>query len=304
MSEMKIQKILQQRVLLCDGAMGTELQKVDLEPGGCGEILNLERPERILAIHRAYVLAGADCLTTNTFGGSRVMLERHGHGDQVDSISRAAVHLAREALGARPGFVLGDVGPLGGLLEPYGDISEAQARDAFYEQIAALVDAGVDAVLVETQTSLEELGIAIAAARELSAPSVIGSIAYDVTHAGDDLRTMMGVAPEDAARFMADAGVDVLGVNCGSGVDAGWAARAVSRYRAVSELPTLAQPNAGQPVLENLRAVYKQDPETMAAGIQDLLDAGVAMVGGCCGTTPRHIHRFRQLIDQHDARSD
>lgn len=112
---------------------------------------------------------------------------------------------------------------------------------------------------------------------------------------------MMGVTPEDAARFMAGNGVDVLGVNCGSGVDAAWAARAVLRYRTVSGLPTLAQPNAGQPVLENLRTVYRQDPDTMASGIQELLDAGVAMVGGCCGTTPEHIARFRQLIDARHA---
>ncbi|MGD8868310.1 MAG: homocysteine S-methyltransferase family protein [Gemmatimonadales bacterium] len=300
MNEIKLQHAVQQRVLLCDGAMGTELQKADLEPGGCGEILNLEQPEKILSIHRAYVLAGADCLTTNTFGGSRIMLGRHGHDDKVDAIARTAVQLAREAFSAGPGYVLGDVGPLGGLLEPYGDISEAQARDAFGEQIAALIDAGVDAILIETQTSLEELGVAIAAAREAGAPAVIGSIAYDVTHAGDDLRTMMGVTPEDAARFMAQAGVDVLGVNCGSGVDAAWAARVVLRYRTLSDLPTLAQPNAGQPVLENLRTVYKQDPELMASGIQRLLDAGVAMVGGCCGTTPEHIGRFRQLIDRKD----
>lgn len=300
MNATRFREALKERVLLCDGAMGTELQKSDLEPGGCGESFNIERPEIVLAIHRAYVEAGADCISTNTFGASRVMLERHGHGGAVEAIARAGVQLAREALGTRPGYVLGDVGPLGGLLEPYGEISEARARDAFSEQIGALVAAGVDAILIETQTALEEVGVAIAAAREVGAPLIIGSIAYDVTHAGDDLRTMMGVAPEDAAHYMCDAGVDVLGVNCGSGVDAEWAARAVQRYRAVSDLPTLAQPNAGQPVLENLEAVYKQEPEGMASGIETLLGAGASMVGGCCGTTPRHIRLFRKLVDRHN----
>lgn len=300
MNATTLQKALEERVLLCDGAMGTELQKYDLEPGGCGEYLNLERPETVLAIHRAYVEAGADCISTNTFGASRLMLSRHGHGNAVEAIASAGVRLAREALGARRGYVLGDVGPLGGLLEPYGEISEARAHDAFSEQIGALVAAHVDAVLIETQTALEEIGVAIAAARAVGAPLIIGSIAYDVTHAGDDLRTMMGVAPEDAARYLCDAGVDVLGLNCGSGVDARWAALAVRRYRAVSGLPTLAQPNAGQPVLENLEAVYKQDPESMASGIDILLEAGASMVGGCCGTTPRHTHLFRKLVDRHN----
>ena len=302
MNETKLQDAVQQRVLLCDGAIGTELQKGDLEPGSCGELLNIERPGCVLAIHRAYVKAGADCITTNTFGASRIMLERHGHRHDVDLINRSGVQLVRAALGERPGFVLGDVGPLGGLLEPYGDLSEARAREAFTEQAAALVEAGVDGVLIETQTSLEELGLAVAAARQAGAPFVIASLAYDVTHDGKDLRTMMGVAPEDAARFMADAGVDMLGVNCGAGVDVEWASRAVQRYRAVCDLPTLAQPNAGQPVLENLQTVYKQAPETMAAQIPTLLEAGVSVVGGCCGTTPEHIRLFRALLDRHNAR--
>ncbi len=302
MDNTKLRDAVKRRVLLCDGAIGTELQKADIQPGTCGERLNIDRPELVLAIHRAYVEAGSDCITTNTFGASRIMLERHGHGDDVEAINRAGVRLVREALGDRPGYVLGDVGPLGGLLEPYGDLSEARAREAFTEQAAALVGDGVDGILVETQTSLEELGIAVAAAREVGAPMVIASVAYDVTHDGKDLRTMMGVAPEDAARLMADSGVDVLGVNCGRGVNAAWAARAVQRYRVVCDLPTLAQPNAGQPVLENLQVVYKQAPETMAAQLQNLLDAGVSMVGGCCGTTPEHIRLFRELLDRHNMR--
>jgi 5-methyltetrahydrofolate--homocysteine methyltransferase len=301
MSKTSLQDAVQQRVLLCDGAIGTELQKADIEPGTCGERLNIDRPELVLAIHRAYAGAGSDCITTNTFGASRTMLARHGHGGDVDLINRAAVDLVREALGDRPGYVLGGVGPLGGLLEPYGDISVAQARDAFAEQAAALVQAGVDGILVETQTSLEELGSAVAAAREVGASFIIASVAYDVTHDGKDLRTMMGVGPEEAARFMAEAGVDILGVNCGTGVDVGWAARAVQRYRDVCALPTLAQPNAGQPVLEDLQVVYKQAPEIMAAELQKLLDAGVSLVGGCCGTTPEHIRLFRGVVDRYNA---
>ncbi|KPK79497.1 MAG: homocysteine methyltransferase [Gemmatimonas sp. SM23_52] len=292
---------LKQRVLLADGAMGTELQKAGLEPGGCGECWNIQHPDLVLTIQRAYVQAGADCLITNTFGASRVMLERHRCGDDVAAIIQAGVRIARDAFGDRPGFVLGDIGPLGGLLEPYGDLSEARAREALSEQAAALVEAGVDAIVVETQTSLEELGIAIAAARDAGAPCLVASVAFDVTHDGIDLRTMMGVSPEAAARFMADAGVDVLGVNCGSGVDAARAAVAVRRYRSVVDLPTMAQPNAGQPVLEQLQVVYKQDPDSMARQLQELLAAGARVVGGCCGTTPEHIRRFRAVVDAWNA---
>lgn len=295
---------LKRRVLLADGAIGTELQKGELEPGGCGERWNVEHPDRVLAIQRAYAEAGADCITTNTFGASRVMLEGHGCADDAEAIVRAGVRIARQALAGRPGFVLGDMGPLGRLLEPLGDLSEAGAREALTEQAATLVDAGVDAIIIETESSLEELTIAIAAARQAGAPCVIGSMAFDVIRDGTDLRTMMGVSPEDAARFMTDAGADVLGLNCGKGVDPAWAATAVRRYTSVSDLPTMAQPNAGLPVLENMKVVYRQDPESMAAGLPGLLAAGARVVGGCCGTTPDHIRRFRAVIDSWNARAD
>jgi 5-methyltetrahydrofolate--homocysteine methyltransferase len=292
---------LKQRVLLADGAMGTQLQKAGLEPGRCGERWNIEHPDLVLATQRAYVEAGSDCLITNTFGASRVMLERHGCGDDVVAIIQGGVRIAREAFRDQPGFVLGDIGPLGGLLEPYGDLPEDRAREALSEQAAALIEAGVDAIVIETQTSLEELGIAIATARDAAAPCVIASVAFNVTHDGIDLRTMMGVGPETAARFMADAGVDVLGVNCGSGVDAARAAAAVRRYRSVTDLPTMAQPNAGQPVLEELQVVYRQDPDSMARQLQEVLAAGARVVGGCCGTTPEHIRRFRAVVDAWNA---
>lgn len=288
---------LQGRVLLADGAVGTELQKGELEPGGCGERWNVDHPDRILAIQRAYVEAGADCLTSNTFGASRVMLEGHGYADDAEAIVKAGVRIAREAFGGWPGFVLGDMGPLGRLLEPLGDLSETEAREALGQQAATLVEAGVDAIIIETESSLEELGIAIAAAREAGAPCVIGSLAFDVIRDGADLRTMMGVGPEDAARFMTDAGAHVLGLNCGKGVDLAWAATAVRRYTSVSDLPTMAQPNAGLPVLENMKVVYKQDPEVMTEALPELLAAGARVVGGCCGTTPDHIRRFRSIVD-------
>ena len=288
---------IQQRILLGDGAMGTQLQLAGLEPGGCGEAWNVEHPERLLAIQRAYVEAGSDCLITNSFGGCRIMLERHNRAGEVAAINKAGADLAREAFGSKPGFVIGDIGPFGGLMEPYGDISEQQVREAFAEQAEALVSAGVDAVIIETQTALEELGIGVEAAKNAGAPCIIGSMAYDVTTDGSEIRTMMGIDPEKGAAFMRDAGVDIMALNCGTGIDVGWAGRAVKRYQGVSDLPTMAQPNAGQPVLEKMKVVYKQTPEEMVAELPDLLAAGVNIVGGCCGSAPEHIRLFRAMID-------
>jgi 5-methyltetrahydrofolate--homocysteine methyltransferase len=285
------------RVLLGDGAMGTQLQQAGLEPGGCGEAWNVDHPERVLAIQQAYAEAGSDCIITNTFGACRIMLERHGQAGRVAAINQAGARIAREAFGGRDGFVLGDIGPFGGLMEPYGEIARARVEEAFQEQARALVAGGVDAIIIETQTALEELEIAIAAAREAGAPAVIGSLAFDKMADENEVRTMMGVSPEMAAEFMAARGVDILALNCGTGVDVAMAADVVRRYRSVSGLPVMAQPNAGQPSLEDFKVVYKETPEQMSAALPDLLAAGASIVGGCCGSTPAHIRRFREILD-------
>src|SRR5277367_5867093 len=163
--KMLLQNAIRKRPLLGDGAMGTQLMFAGLEQGNCGEAWNLTHPERVLAIQRRYVEAGSDCLITNTFGGSRIMLNRHSESDHVVEVNIAGVEIARRAFGDKEGYVLGDIGPFGGLLEPYGDFTEAQVRSAFEEQAKALVDAGADAIIIETQTGLEELLIAIEAAK-------------------------------------------------------------------------------------------------------------------------------------------
>jgi len=294
---------IRDRVLVGDGAMGTQLQQAGLEPGGCGEVWNVQHPERVQAIQQRYVEAGSDCLITNTFGGCRIMLERHECADQTREINAAGVQIARQAFGDREGFVLGDIGPFGGLTEPYGEITEEQVRQAFNEQAEALVEGEADAIIVETQTSLEELGLGIEAARGAGAPCVIASLAYDVTLDGSEIRTMMGIDPEQAADFVRHAGADILALNCGTGIDARWAARCVARYRAVCDLPTMAQPNAGTPVLENLVPVYKQTPEEMANDIPDVLAAEVNIFGGCCGSGPDHIRKIRELVDAHNSKT-
>ena len=293
-----LHEIALERRLVGDGAMGTQLMLAGLESGSCGEAWNLTHPERVLAIQRRYAEAGADCIITNTFGGSRIMLRRHGHEKDLAEINRAGARITREAFGGKPGFVLGDVGPLGALLEPYGDLSESDARTALEEQCAALVGAGVDAIIIETQTGLEELGLAIDAAKAAKAPSIIASLAYDLSMDGTFYKTMMGVSPEQAAEFIAKRGAHIVALNCGTGMDMLGAAKVARIYHKTCSLPIMVQPNAGQPVLENLKAVYKQLPADMAAGVPEALAAGANIVGSCCGSTPDHTRAIRAMVDK------
>jgi 5-methyltetrahydrofolate--homocysteine methyltransferase len=288
---------IKDRPLLGDGAMGTQLMLAGLEQGGCGEAWNLTHPERVLAIQRAYVEAGSDCLLTNSFGGSRIMLNRHGQAGNGEAINRAAAKIARAAFGAEPGYVIGDIGPFGGLMEPYGDFREEDVYAAFAEQAQALMDAGADAIIIETQTSLEELGLGIHAAREAGAPCVIASMAYDITLDGSTFRTMMGIDPERAGEFMEEHGADIAALNCGTGMDMERAREAVERYRRASSMPVMAQPNAGQPKLVNMKVVYDEPPERMSEGVAPLLKAGASIIGACCGSAPAHILAFRRAMD-------
>jgi 5-methyltetrahydrofolate--homocysteine methyltransferase len=181
-----------ERRLVCDGAMGTQLMLAGLEQGGSGEYWNLTHADRVLGIQRRYVEAGADCLITNTFGGSRLMLKRHGHAGDVRAINQAGARIAREAFGDRSGYLLGDLVPLGDILEPYGDLPAADAQSAYEEQASALIEAGVDAIIIETQTSLKELGVAIDAAKAAGTPCIIASLAYDLLTDKTFYLTMMG----------------------------------------------------------------------------------------------------------------
>ncbi len=288
---------LRERRLVGDGAMGTQLMLAGLANGDCGEAWNLVHPDRVLAIQRRYVEAGADCLITNTFGGSRLMLKRHGCGEQLREINQAGVRIAREAFGGGDGFVLGDLGPLGAILEPYGDLSQDEARAAYEEQARALVEAGADAIIIETQTSLEEIGVAIEAAKAAGAPCIIASLAYDLSQDQSFYVTMMGVKPEDAAEFAAARGANIIALNCGTGMDMNGAAMVARQYRAACGLPVMVQPNAGLPVLENMKAVYKQVPADMAKHVPEAIAAGANIIGSCCGSTPEHTRAIRQVVE-------
>jgi 5-methyltetrahydrofolate--homocysteine methyltransferase len=294
MSAMNILSLCRDRVVVCDGAMGTELQRAGLAIGECGDRWNLEHPDRIEAIHRAYVAAGSDAVITNSFGANRWVLGRYGLADQVEAVNRAAAQVARRAAGAGVA-VLGDIGPCGGFLRPLGEIDPDDLLSQFTRQARALLDGGADAVIIETMSAIEELSIAIRAARAAGAPVIVASMAFDRL-ANGAIRTMMGVSPEQAARAAAAEGAHAAGANCGTRITPADFARVVAGFRQVADLPVIVQSNAGSPELEDGRAVYRLGPDAFAEGMREVVTSGAAIVGGCCGTTPAHIAALARMV--------
>lgn len=285
-----------ERTLLADGAMGTQLQRAGLEPGGCGDLWNLEQPERVLDIQRRYIDAGADILLTNTFGSNRYVLGRYDASELVISCNLAGAAIARRAAGERA-WVLGDIGPFGGFVAPLGESEPDDVHDAFAEQARALLEGRIDGIIIETMTAVEEVVLAIRAAKDGGAPFVIASMSFDATRAG--LRTMMGTTPEQAAEAMLAAGADALGANCGTGLTIADFAEIARRYRTVAgDVTIMVEPNAGQPELVGEDVLYRQAPTDMAAAIPLLVDAGVSIIGGCCGTTPEYIRAFSNVLER------
>ncbi len=275
------------RVLLADGAMGTELQRAGLGVGEPGERWVLEKAERIEAVHRAYGDAGSDLIISCSFGANPRVLGRYDLANRLDEINLAAPVIARKAAPAG-GWVLGDVGPMGALLEPLGDLTIDEVRSAVTRQVHALLRGGADGIIIETMTAIDEAVASVEAARLAGAPVVVASMAFDRV-AGGRIRTIMGVSPEEAAARLTDAGADVLGANCGTRIAVHEFAEVVALFRSRSPLPVMIQPNAGQPKLEGQRAVYSLSPAEFAEGMMLVVQAGAAIVGGCCGTTPAHV---------------
>ena len=276
--------------LICDGAMGTTLNAGGHEPGRSLELLNVEHPDLVQAVHRAYVDAGAEIIETNTFQGSRPALERHGLGERTRELNNAGARLARQVAGDSV-FVAGSIGPTGSILEPYGDYPEAAARAAFAEQAEALAEGGVDLLIVETFVAIEEVGAAIAAAAATGLP-VAASMSFDPSG-----RTAFGVTPEQAAEAMEAAGACVVGANCGT-ISSAETVEVIAKFRAATSLPLIAQPNAGRPQRTESGTLYPETPEMMAESAERFRDLGVAIIGGCCGSTAAHIraiaHRLRE----------
>lgn len=275
-----------------DGAWGTMLFDRGLAPGRAPEAWTLERPQVILEIAREYVDAGAEIVTTNTFGGSPAGLRRHGLGDRLLEINRRGVELAREAAGGRA-YVSASVGPSGLLLRPVGDADPEEIAAGYANQIAALAAAGADIICVETMTDLAEATLAVRAARTV-APHlpVIATMTFDITRRGPF--TMMGVSVEAAAKGLEAAGASMIGANCGNGIDA---MSAVARaFQAQTTLPIAVRPNAGLPERRDGKLVYLETPARFAQAAAALLGGGIAMVGGCCGTTPAHVRALAREL--------
>jgi 5-methyltetrahydrofolate--homocysteine methyltransferase len=279
--------------LVGDGAWGTQLMERGLPPGQPPEWFALERPEVIEEVARLYVLAGADLVTTDTFGGSSFRLKPHGLDGQRDRINRQAVLAVRRAVGGSA-LVSASVGPSGRLLEPYGDTSPDEVEAAFVEQIAVLAAAGADLVCIETMADLTEATRAVKAAKA-AAPGlpVMATMTFERTPRG--YFTVMGVSVEDAVTGLAAAGADVIGSNCGTGISD--MVEIASEMARTATLPLAFQPNAGLPETRDGKLVYHQTPESMASHVASLLELGVSIIGGCCGTTPDHIRSIRQAVD-------
>ncbi|MBP7146847.1 MAG: homocysteine S-methyltransferase family protein [Acidobacteria bacterium] len=276
--------------LLADGAMGTMLIARGLEPGTAPESWNLSRPAVLEEIARAYREAGADIVTANTFGGSPLRLAMYGLAEHTAEINAAAVAAARR--GAPGALVAADVGPTGHLLEPYGDAKPADVLGGYERQVGALASAGIDLLLLETFTDLAEALLALRAAHA-AAPGVPVAVTLTFERTRRGYFTIMGTSVPAAAAQLERAGADAVGSNCGNGIDV--MVEIAREFRGASALPLVFQPNAGLPQGTG-PAAHPETPESMAARVPDLLEAGAIIVGGCCGTTPAHIRAFRSRL--------
>lgn len=286
---------LLKRPLLCDGATGTQLQSLGLAPGACGELWNTQFPDRVRRVHQLYFDAGADLLTTNTFGGTSFVLESHGVTGRVHELNYAAARLAREIAGERA-WVLGDMGPFGGMLEPLGETPVDAVEAAFREQAAALLAGGADAILVETMSDPAEAALAVRAAKAAGAELIVATFTFQKTAVG--LRTMMGTTPAAALAAVLAAGADVVGANCGTELSlTDYEVLTAELVTAAGDRPVIVQPNAGSPRLIDGTISYAESAEQFAAAAPRFLRAGARIVGGCCGSTPAHIAAIAAILN-------
>ncbi len=279
---------LEKGIVACDGAMGTMLYSKGVSLNRCFDELNLSAPHLVKEVHVGYVKAGAEVLETNTFGATRTRLQKADLADKLREINLAGVRLAREVAGDDL-YVAGSVGPLGVRLEPLGPTSLEEAREIFREQIQALVEGGVDLIIVETMVDLQEARQALLAARDVTALPVVVQMTIQ-----DDGSTPTGTAPEEFARRLDEWGADVIGLNCSVGPST--VLETLERMARVTDQKLSAQPNAGLPRTVDGRNIYLCSPEYMASYARRFIETGARLVGGCCGTTPEHIRAIKSAV--------
>ena len=283
---------LAERVLLCDGGMGTVLYSKGVYLNTCFDELNLTNPAIVKEVHREYVQSGVDIIETNTFGANRLKLRKYGLNDKVGDINRSAAAIAREEAGEAI-FVAGSIGPLGVKIAPLGPLSSTEAEDVFAEQAAALRDGGVDLIILETFSDLHEIEAAIKAIRRVSPVlPLIAEMTID-----EDGNSHFGMTPEVFTAKLEDMGADVIGVNCSVGPAP--MLQCVERMAKVTGRPLAAMPNAGMPREVEGRNIYLCSPDYMAEYAKRFIQSGVKVIGGCCGTTPAHIKAMRAAVKAH-----
>ncbi len=290
---MLLDKINRGEILLSDGAMGSLLIKRGLEIGNCFEQMNLINPGLIEDIARKYLQAGADIIHTNTFGGSALKLAGFNLETQTEEINRAAVEAAKK-IAKNKAYVSGSVGPSGRLLKPYGNIEPKEMYYSFKRQIKSLIEAGVEALTIETMTDMSEAKLAIKAARDVSKDiPIMATMTFDSTPRG--FYTIMGVDIKIAAEQLTAAGADIIGSNCGNGIEK--MVEVAREFKKYATRPVIIQSNAGLPEIIDNCVTYSETPEFMAEACRELIDIGVSIIGGCCGTTPEHIAAMKAVID-------
>jgi len=302
MSQPNLLNQIKSKPILSDGGMGTQLMRAGLPAGACGVAWNVDNPDAVKGVHQRYRKSGCQCVTTNTFQGSREVLAQHGQAERTAELNLAAAQVARDAIASadgnqadQPGWVLGDCGPFGGFLEPLGTTTPEELLDIFTEQFNALHRGGADVALIETMSDPGEVALAIKAAKAVADWPVIATYAFQKS--GDRFTTMMGVGVEDLIKQTIDAGADVVGANCGTELSLDdYRELAQQLVAAAGDTPVILQPNAGSPVMENGDLVYKATPDDMAALARDLADIGVRIIGGCCGTTPEHLQAMAAVV--------
>jgi 5-methyltetrahydrofolate--homocysteine methyltransferase len=291
---MTIDQLLENgRIAIADGAWGTQLSERGLQAGEAPEAWVLHQPDAVREVAQAYVDAGAEIILTNTFGGSRLKLAKCDLADGVSEINRRAVELSKDAAG-ETALVFASMGPTGEFMEPLGLVSEEEMVDVFAEQAEAIVAGGTDGILVETMTDLGEAKAALKAAKSCFDGPVVVSLTFDKGPRG--YATMMGVTPERAAQELQVAGADIIGSNCGHGIEN--MIEVIALMRGATDLPLWAKPNAGMPKLIAGKTVFTQTPEETAAHFAALVEAGARIIGGCCGTTPEHIRALVRARDE------
>lgn len=285
-----------ERVLVSDGAWGTSLQNHGLPVGECPELWCLTQPEKVREIASEYIAAGSDMIQANSFGGNRYKLEMFGLEDKVREINQAAASLSRQAAGENH-WVIPSVGPTGKMLI-MGDVREEDMYNVFKEQVIALAAGGADALCIETMSALDEALLAIKAARENTDLEIISTFTFSQAGEGTEYRSMMGLEPKEAAQRASEAGAGIIGSNCGNGVAGMIEITRQMRAAVGPKVPILVHANAGLPQLVDGEEVFPETPEDTASRIPELIEAGVNIVGGCCGTTPAHVAAIKKVVEE------